>query len=59
MSEVTEALLSVAIWSPPKIKEVLVLLPGGLHFCRDSIFQNCCQVGTRDSDKDWVNRSKD
>lgn len=59
MSEVNEALLSVAIWSPPRIKEVLVLLPGGLHFCRVSIVQNCCQVGTRDSDKDCVNRSKD
>ena len=59
MSKVIEGLLSVAIRSPLRIKDMLVLLPGGLHFCRVTIVQNCHQVGTRDSDKDCVNRSKD
>lgn len=55
MSKGIEGLLSVATWSPPRIQEMLFLLPGSLHFYGVSTVQNYHQAGLEDS----VKRSKD
>lgn len=47
MSNVTEGLLSAATRSPPRIQEVLFLLPGRLHCCGISTVHVGLETGMR------------